>query len=128
MNQVIPLNNEEKVGQGNLKTYAYGFFLSVALTLAAYLTVTHHLLANSLTVAVIIGLAIIQLGVQLFFFLHLGHESNPRWNLIVFLFALLIVTIVVGGTLWIMYNLNYSGMTPTEQNKYILQQEAIPAK
>jgi cytochrome o ubiquinol oxidase operon protein cyoD len=73
-------------------------------------------------VAVIVGLAIIQLFVQLFFFLHLGEESKPRWNLMVLLFAAMVVIIVVFGSLWIMNNLNYN-MMPDMNNKTELQDQ-----
>ena len=36
--------------------------------------------------------------------------SEERWNLIAFLFTLLIIGIVVVGSLWIMYNLNINMM------------------
>jgi cytochrome o ubiquinol oxidase operon protein cyoD len=55
-------------------------------------------------------LAIAQLLVQLFCFLHLGQESKPRWNLVALVFALFIVVVLVGGTLWIMHNLGHGQM------------------
>jgi cytochrome o ubiquinol oxidase subunit IV len=56
---------------------------------------------------ILVTLAILQLVVQLMLFLHLGDEPKPRWNLLAFLFAVLVVAIVVGGTLWIMYELSH---------------------
>jgi cytochrome o ubiquinol oxidase subunit IV len=73
-------------------------------------------------VAVIIVLAVSQLFVQLLFFLHLSRESRPRWNLIVLLFAAMVLLIVVLGSLWIMNNLNYHHPNQDQINKYIRSQ------
>ena len=43
-------------------------------------------------------------------YLHLGLESKPRWNLMMFLFMVLLIFVLVGGSMWIMYNLNYNVM------------------
>lgn len=117
---------QSEASHGSLLTYTIGFVLSIVLTLLAYSAVSNHALDTTALVAVIVILAIIQLKVQLIFFLHLGRESSPRWNLITLLFALMVVLILVFGSLWIMHNLNYSMTTPDNINTYILQQEAIP--
>ncbi len=71
------------------------------------------------------SLAIVQFFVQLFFFLHLGHESKPRWRILIFSFMLLVVVIVVFGSIWIMQNLDYHHMTPTETKNYLRSHEGI---
>ena len=107
-----------------------GFLLSIAFTLGAYYVVERHSVSGHLDFShamilwTISLLAIAQLGVQLFFFLHLGSESKPRWNLLAFLFALLVVVIVVFGSVWIMHNLDYN-MTGHEVETYIEEEEAI---
>ena len=70
----------------------------------------NHSLNNEIIYIVISVSAVMQLLIQLIFFLHLNSESKPRWNLTVFLFIILIVGILVIGTLWIMYNLDYNMM------------------
>lgn len=92
-----------------------GFIMSVVLTLAAYRIVVHHELSDSLLTLTIVGFAFLQALIQLVFFLHLGLESKPHWGMITFLFTVLVVVIVIGGSLWIMDNLNYDLM-PTMQN------------
>jgi cytochrome o ubiquinol oxidase operon protein cyoD len=114
-----------EAGRGTLRTYITGFILSVALTLAAYMLVVNHSLGSLWLTAAIVALAILQLGVQLFFFLHLGRESKPRWNLTVFSFALIVVLILVFGSLWIMNNLNYNMMTPTQTDQSIIKDEGV---
>lgn len=51
---------------------------------------------------------VLQAALQCVCFLHVGVESKPHWNLIMFLFMLLVFTVVIGGSLWIMYSLNYT--------------------
>ncbi len=106
---------------GTYASYISGFILSLFLTMAAYLTAVQHLLSGNTLIAVIIGLALIQFFVQLFFFLHLGRETKPRWKLLVLGFMVLIVLILVLGSLWIMANLNYR-MTPNQMEQYMLNQ------
>ncbi len=110
-------------GQGSLASYLVGFVLSVLLTIGAYWLVVNHILIGWHLVGAIIVLAVIQLIVQLFCFLHLGRESKPRWNLFVLLFAALIILIVVIGSLWIMSNLNYRMMSsPSAIRQYLHSQ------
>ena len=111
---------------GTTKAYVVGFSLSILLTLAAYFLVANRLLSGGVLIAAVIGLALVQLAVQLIFFLHLGQESKPRWNLAVFLGTVSIILIIVIGSLWIMNNLNYNHMrTPAETDTYILHEEGI---
>lgn len=107
---------EQTKNNSLLVSYVIGFILSIVLTLLAYILVVNHILEGALLVAVIVGLAIIQLFVQLFFFLHLGKESKPRWNLLMFSFALSVVIIIVFGSLWIMNNLDYNMMHDMHNN------------
>jgi cytochrome o ubiquinol oxidase subunit IV len=53
---------------------------------------------------------IVQILVHLHYFLHLDTSSAARWNLLAMMFTLLILALFVGGTLWIMFNLNYRMM------------------
>lgn len=101
-----------------------GFVLSICLTIAAYVLVIGHLITGNRLIGAIVGLAIVQLLVQLFFFLHLGQETRPRWKLVVFLFMLLVLFILVFGSLWIMYNLDYHmDMAPGQLDEYIIDDE-----
>ncbi len=112
--------------QGTLFTYVAGFILSVGLTIVAYLLVTKHVYEGWTLIYALVGLAVVQLFVQMFFFLHLGQEPKPRWNLGSFLFMLLVLLIIVVGSLWIMHNLNYNMMmSPDEMNKYVQEEEGI---
>lgn len=116
-----PTQEAHTANHGSYVSYTVGFLLSIALTLAAYFLVVDRILSGSTLVVAIIGLAIVQLFVQLTFFLHLGGESKPRWNQMVFWFALLVVLIIVIGSIWIMANLDYN-MMPEEMNHHMLEQ------
>lgn len=96
---------ETGAAYGTYKTYISGFVLSVIITVTAFLVVGFHIfppVGLYLSVAI---LALLQFYVQLVFFLHLSTDSKARWNLISFIFTLIVVIILVAGTLWIMFNL-----------------------
>ena len=57
-------------------------------------------------------LAIAHMGVHLVFFLHITTGSDNTNNVLVLAFGVLIVTIVVAGSIWIMSNLNDNMMPP----------------
>ena len=106
-----------------IRLYVAGFVLAVVLTLAAYAIVELQLFKRDLAVYALVGLALVQFVVQLVFFLHLGHEHRPRWTMAVFLFTLLVLVIIVLGSLWIMYNLNYNmDMTPEQMDEFMIKQ------
>lgn len=107
-----------------LGSYVSGFVLSIFLTLAAYLMVVNHGASRRILIGVVVFLALIQFGVQSFFFLHLGKESKPKWKLAVFIFMISIVLIIVFGSLWIMNNLNYQLSIP-QQVQYLNGQDGL---
>lgn len=94
---------------GTYKSYIIGFVLSIVTTVVAFYIVDTHALPATELYITLGALALVQLLVQLIFFLHLSTHSKARWNLISFVFTTLIVFILVIGTLWIMYNL-YTNM------------------
>jgi cytochrome o ubiquinol oxidase operon protein cyoD len=115
--------------KATFKSYLIGFILSIVLTLVAFSVVTdpglYHMGYGAIVPAIII-LAIIQLLVQLIFFMHLASENGPRWKLAVLLSTVGIVLIVVVGSIWIMNHLNYNMMaSPSEMNNYIQSQDGF---
>ncbi|MFC4893074.1 cytochrome o ubiquinol oxidase subunit IV [Pseudofrancisella aestuarii] len=90
---------------GTHKSYITGFVLSIVITTIAFALVGFKVLSPmGLCVAIAI-LALIQLFVQLIFFLHLSTDSKARWNLVSAVFALIVVVIIIVGTMWIMFDL-----------------------
>ena len=96
--------------RGSFKSYATGFILSIVLTAIAFAFVTSGDLSRSAALFGIVGAALVQILVHLHYFLHLDTSSAARWNILALLFTLWIMTLFVGGTIWIMYNLNYRMM------------------
>lgn len=88
------------------------FVVSVALTLVIYFIAVKNFLLPQHLDFILIGLAILQVAVQLVFFFQVGNESKPRWNLMTLLFTLMVVVIIIGGSMWIMNNLDYNLMPP----------------
>lgn len=115
----------DELPHGTTKSYVVGFILSVVLTLIAFYVVANQSLGSSGLRLLVLFLAVVQLFVQVAFFLHLGKESKPRWNLIVFGFAVMVVFIVVVGSLWIMNNLDYHHETPQQTNRTIIEDEGF---
>ncbi|MCI0562145.1 MAG: cytochrome o ubiquinol oxidase subunit IV [Nitrososphaera sp.] len=120
--------NTSNIVRGGIRSYVCGFVLSIALTLIAFYLVDQHVrydhraFSHEFLYTAITVLAIAQLFVQLELFLHVRHGS--RLNVVVFAFAGFLVAIVVGGSLWIMSNLNYNmmQMSPAESDHYMLDQ------
>ncbi len=120
-----------KIIKGSTTGYVAGFMLSLLLTLTSYFLVSAHrhssnpLLSHKFSITAIVVLAIVQLIVQLIFFLHLDRENKPRWNLMIAVFAAIVVLIIVLGSLWIMKNLNYHNPMPTQTDKKIIKDEGV---
>jgi len=121
------MKNDVKKQQSDAQytSYIIGFVLSVATTLAAYFLVVNDVLPTQVLVFTVVAIAVLQLAIQLIFFLHLGRGN--RWKVVTFLFAFLVVIIVVVGSLWIMYNLDYNmmQMSPVEMEQYMKANEGI---
>jgi cytochrome o ubiquinol oxidase subunit IV len=113
--------NEQK-HPGSFTSYAVGFIVAIMLTVAAYLMVMGQWLSGGVLLLVIMGLAAVQLIVQLVFFLHLGRDG-VRWKAAAFFAMFIILVLIVGGSLWIMYNLDYNMMMSSEEmNEYMLKE------
>jgi len=94
----------------DLRAYLTGFVLAVILTAIPFALVYFQALSVGPTVAVIVVAAVIQVVVHLRFFLHIGLRTTPGENLLVMFFAILLIFIMVGGSVWIMFDLHYRMM------------------
>lgn len=112
--------------EGSIASYSIGFALSLVFTINAYLAVTNHLLEGWGLIWLISGFAMLQLLVQLTFFLHLSHKPEKRWNAVAYYFMLLVVGIVIFGSIWIMRNLDYHHtLSPQDSETFIMSDEGI---
>lgn len=101
------------------KRYTAGFVFSLILTFLSYDAVVNHF-AFGMQLLIILGvLAVVQAIVQLVLFLHIDHETGPRLKLVSFLIMVVMLLILVVGSFWIMYHLNYNMMqlSPDEKRK-----------
>ena len=107
--------HEHDLAPGEEETHSVGVRVLgyvVGLGLALLLTATSFFIAGtnlvwqpSIPIAIIV-LAIAQMGVHLVFFLHITTGPDNTNNVLALAFGLLIVFLVVGGSVWIMSNLN----------------------
>jgi cytochrome o ubiquinol oxidase operon protein cyoD len=111
----------------SLTPYIVGFGLSLALTFLAYFLANGQAIERNLLIGLLAILAFSQFVVQMVCFLHLGSERKPRWKFMVFLFLCGVVFMVVAGSIWIMYHLNYNMMRMDrgEQKTYLHQSEGL---
>ncbi|MGA7561608.1 MAG: cytochrome o ubiquinol oxidase subunit IV [Desulfobaccales bacterium] len=96
--------------RGSLKAYLTGFLLSLILTAIPFAMVMSGAWSSTATLAAIFGAGLVQVLVHLHYFLHLDTSSEARWNVLAMVFTLLIMILFVGGSIWIMSNLNYRMM------------------
>ncbi len=109
---------DERLESGGLAGRVFGYL--TGLGLAILLTATSFFVAGtdlvwqpSIPVALVV-LAIAQMGVHLVFFLHITTGADNTNNILALAFGVLIVILVIGGSLWIMANLNHN-MMPMDQ-------------
>jgi cytochrome o ubiquinol oxidase operon protein cyoD len=98
------------VSRGSLRSYLTGFALALLLTAIPFALVMSSAGSAPATLAAICLAGLVQILVHLHYFLHLDTSSASRWNVLALIFTLLIMFLFVGGTLWIMYTLNYRMM------------------
>ncbi|MEM6160579.1 cytochrome o ubiquinol oxidase subunit IV [Erwinia sp. P6884] len=101
---------EHGASHGSVKSYMIGFILSIILTAIPFWMVMDGGASKATIIGVVVVCAVIQVLVHLVYFLHLNTSSEERWNLVAIVFSALIILIVVVGSLWIMWNLNYNMM------------------
>jgi len=98
-------------------SYTVGVGLAILATIASFVVSQTDLLwAPGIPVGLLV-LAIAQIGVHLVFFLHLGSGSESTNNILALAFGVIIVLLVIGGSVWIIANLDANTMlTPDVMN------------
>ena len=105
--------DEARVGPKVLG-YVVGLGLAILLTATSFFVAGTDLVWQP-SIPVACGvLAIAQMGVHLVFFLHITTGADNTNNVLALAFGMLIVFLVIGGSLWIMANLNHN-MLPMDQ-------------
>jgi cytochrome o ubiquinol oxidase operon protein cyoD len=95
---------------GSFVSYTVGLAFALLLTGASFLVSQTHLLWAPGVPAGLAVLAIAQMGVHLVFFLHISTGPDNTNNVVALAFGVLILTLIVSGSLWIMANLNANMM------------------
>jgi cytochrome o ubiquinol oxidase subunit IV len=111
---VTPPASAERQAQlrTGLLVYTIGFGLAVILTVTSFWAANTSLLWPPGVPLGLAVLAIAQMGVHIVFFLHITTGSDNTNNVLALAFGMLIVTVVMAGSLWIMTNLNANMMLP----------------
>jgi cytochrome o ubiquinol oxidase operon protein cyoD len=95
-------------------SYTVGLGLAILATIASFVVSQTNLLwAPGIPVGLLV-LAIAQIGVHLVFFLHLGSGSESTNNILALAFGVLVVFLVIGGSIWIIANINDNLMPSSE--------------
>ena len=95
-----------------LAGYIKGFALALILTLCAFGLVALGTLPKTLVLPLIFALGLVQILVHLHYFLHLDLRAENQPYLLTIAFTFLILVIMVGGSLWILYDLRMLTMMP----------------
>lgn len=91
-----------------LSTYACGFGLCLVLTAIPFYMVMQQLASKLVLVGVILVTAVIQFLVQVLCFLRLNHHSKQgQLNTLALVFTATVLLVIIGGSMWIMTNLDY---------------------
>ena len=101
---------DEKQFSGSFVTYTVGLAFALLLTGASFMVSQTNLLWAPGVPAGLAVLAIAQMGVHLVFFMHISTGPDNTNNVLALAFGVLIVTLVIAGSLWIMANLNANMM------------------
>ena len=94
--------------------YLTGLGLAILLTATSFFVAGTDLVWQPSIPVALVVLAIAQMGVHLVFFLHITTGPDNTNNVLALAFGVLIVVLLMGGSLWIMANLNHNTM-PMDQ-------------
>ncbi len=90
---------------GEMRSYAIGYGFALALTGAAFAAVHWPQFTSTTTLAMVLGLGLVQMVVHFRFFLHIRLRKSARDDILLILFSALIVALMVSGTLILLLNL-----------------------
>jgi cytochrome o ubiquinol oxidase operon protein cyoD len=124
MNTESHTSPSKKREHGTALSYVVGFILSLIFTIIPYYMVVNESAAGNPLLITILGFAVLQMFIQIFFFLHLGRGPKPLYNVIFFFATAGTIVVVIGASLFIMDNL-YRNMAPGEVILRQAQKEGI---
>jgi cytochrome o ubiquinol oxidase operon protein cyoD len=96
---------------GTLRGYLTGFGLAAILTIIPFALVMGHAVQNRfLLIFLVLALGAVQIVIHIVYFLHLDARSEGGWNMLAFIFTVVLVVIVLGASIWVMYEENANMM------------------
>lgn len=99
-------HSSEANSHGSVKSYLTGFIWSVILTGIPFWMVMTEAFDKGPTYITIVLLAIVQIFVHLKYFLHLNFSEQGKLDTYSFIFAAVIIVMVVVLSVWIIYASN----------------------
>lgn len=117
-------NSSKNEEHGTTASYIIGFVLSLVFTAIPYYMVVNKTLSGSALLLIIMVIAVLQMIIQIVFFLHLGRGPKPLYNVVFFVATVGLILVVVGGSVFIMNNLHYN-MAPADVDKHLIEKEGI---
>ncbi|MCV2508467.1 MAG: cytochrome o ubiquinol oxidase subunit IV [Candidatus Lightella neohaematopini] len=84
--------------------YLFGFLQSITLTIIPF-TALILLTSKTVILLILITCGVLQVIIHFFYFLDFNLYLKYKWYLISLLFTLIIITILVTGSIWIMYHM-----------------------
>lgn len=109
---------------GSVRSYVVGFVLSLLLTIIPYYMVKSQIIESGPLLIAVMVIAVVQMFIQMFFFLHLGRGPKPFYNIVFFTATSGMIILVVGASILIMNNL-YRNMSPEDAALHLAQNENI---
>ncbi len=103
--------NDYGLGKKKLGVYSLGIALSLLFTIIAFGLVMYPMFSVKTTYCTIFICATLQFIVQVRCFLNMNTKTpQAQYNVMSFIFSIVILAVVVGGSMWIMYHLNINMM------------------
>jgi cytochrome o ubiquinol oxidase operon protein cyoD len=94
-------HEEASIAEG-LRGYFLGLVLAVLLTVASFWVPTTGVVWRPAIPALLMTLAVAQMGIHLVFFLHITSGPDNTNNILALAFGVLVVFLILGGSIWIM--------------------------
>jgi cytochrome o ubiquinol oxidase operon protein cyoD len=114
LGDTAPGDQEEYDVAASVRSYVIGLVLATLLTVASFWALKTTLIWQPGIGMALAVFAVAQMGVHLVFFLHITTGPDNTNNVLALAFGVLIVTLVVAGSLWIMAHLNHHYMPMDE--------------
>ena len=98
-------HDDHAADHGTLKSYITGFVLSLLLTFGSFGLVMHGALSHTVTIIGVVAVRAPAAGAAGVLPAHGRLQVRPRQPA-TFLFTVMIIAIIVGGSAWVLYNMN----------------------